>query len=396
MVRQDRESRMSLSGKTPILLTCPRGLAPFLADEVRALGFDADPLEAGVLTKGTLSDCMYFNLHLRTAHRVMREVWRGKAYDSDALYKAARALPWDSWFQPDAPFTVSSSVRNETVRDTRYPNLKLKDAIADRFREVTGERPDSGRERDGASVFLHWRGNSATIYLDTSGEPLAKRGYRLEPHRAPMQETLAAGVLLALGYDAEEPLVNPMCGSGTLAVEAALMSTRTAPGLLRESFAFRHLQGFDEAAWKAMRTDARRAMRTAPAPIIATDLDTRAVAATLANADRAGMAEAIAVTSCDFRSTPLPPASSGKGGFVVMNPEYGERLGLEDKLAALYPAMGDWLKQSCQGWTAGIFTGNPDLAKRIGLRPSRRVPFWNAKIECRLLVFEMYAGSRAG
>lgn len=384
---------MPLSKSSGILLTCPRGIAPFLADEVRALGFGAEPLEAGVLTKGTLSDCMHFNLHLHTSHRVLYEVWRGKAYDSDALYKAARALPWESWFQTGASFTVSSSVRNETVRDTRFPNLRLKDAIADRFREATGARPDSGRERDGASVFLHWRGNAATIYLDTSGEPLAKRGYRLEPHRAPMQESLAAACLLALGYDPARPLVNPMCGSGTLAVEAALMATRTAPGLLREAFAFRHLLGFDETSWKAMRTAARRAMRPAPAPIIATDVDPRAVAATLANVDRAGMSDYVAVTACDFRSTPLSPA---RQGFVIMNPEYGERLGGDEKLAALYPAMGDWLKQQCQGWTAGIFTGNPDLAKRIGLRPSRRVPFWNAKIECRLLVFEMYAGSRAG
>ncbi len=385
---------MAVPGRAPILLTCPQGLAPFLADEARALGFPAEALEAGVLTQGGPADCMTFNLHLRTAHRVLYEVWRGRAADAEALYAAALGLPWESWFAPGAAFTVSSSVRNETVRDTRFPNLRLKDAIADRFREATGARPDSGRERDAASVFLHWRGEAATIYLDTSGEPLARRGYRLEPHKAPMQETLAAACLLALEYDPELPLVNPMCGSGTLAAEAALMATRTAPGLLREAFAFLHLQGFDEEAWRAMRTAARRSMRPAPAPIVATDIDPRAVAATLANADRAGMSEYIAVTACDFRATPLPLAPSDTGGLVVMNPEYGQRLGGDDKLAALYPAMGDWLKQRCQGWRAGIFTGNPELAKRIGLRPSRRIPFWNAKIECRLLVFDLYAGSR--
>lgn len=386
---------MHLPSRSAILLTCPQGLAPFLADEVRALGFAAEPLKAGVLTSGTPADCMGFNLHLRTAHRVLYEVWRGRAFDSDALYAAARALPWEKWFAPGAPFTVSSSVRNETVRDSRFPNLRLKDAIADRFREATGARPDSGRERDAASVFLHWRGNAATVYLDTSGEPLARRGYRLEPHKAPMQETLAAACLLALGYDPELPLVNPMCGSGTLAVEAALLATRTAPGLLREDFAFRSLQGFDEDAWRAMRTQARRAMRPAPAPIVATDLDPRAVAATCANADRAGMAGFVSATACDFSATPLPSAAPAQGGLIVMNPEYGQRLGGDERLAALYPAMGDWLKQRCQGWRAGIFTGNPDLAKRIGLKPASRVPFWNAKIECRLLAFEMYAGSRS-
>ena len=374
----------------PILLTCPKGMPPFLAQEVRALGFEAEEMTAGVLAHGGLTDCMYFNLHLRTAHRVLYEAWRGTVADPDALYAAAHRLPWEEWFAPGAPFTISSSVRTETIRDARFANLRLKDAIADRFRARTGSRPDSGRAASAASVFLHWQDEAATIYLDTTGEPLTRRGYRLAPHKAPMQETLAAACLIAAGYDGETPLVNPMCGSGTLAVEAALMATRTAPGLLRTGFAFRHLAAFDEKAWQSMRAEARAAMRSAPAPIAATDIDPRAVTATRENAQDAGMDAYVSANVCDFRDTPMP----AEPGLIVMNPEYGHRLGGEDKLAALYPAMGDWLKRSAQGWRAAVFTGNLELAKHIGLRPSRRIPLWNAKIECRLLLFDLYAGSR--
>ncbi|EPR40862.1 RNA methylase [Desulfovibrio sp. X2] len=384
----------ALPASSTILLTCPRGLSPFLAAEAAALGYEGRELAAGVAVTGGPLDCLRLNLHLRTAHRVLYEVARFRAPDPDALYARGRELPWEEWFLPGAAFSISSSVQNPHVRDTRFPNLRLKDAVADRFRARTGSRPDSGRERAGASVFLHWRGDDATVYLDTTGEPLARRGYRLQPHRAPMQETLAAACLLAADYDGALPLVNPMCGSGTLAIEAALIATRTAPGLLRTNFAFSFLAPFaDEAgdkAWKDMRTQARRAMRPAPCPILATDIDPAAVDATRANAERAGMDEAVAAVECDFRDTPLP----SDPGIIVMNPEYGQRLGSQEKLEGIYAATGDWLKQRCMGWRAFVFTGNLELAGRIGLRPSRRIPFWNAKIECRLLAYELYAGSR--
>lgn len=382
---------------TTILATCPLGMAPFLRAELEALGFpEIRELESGVLTRGTLADCMRLNLHLRTAHRVLFEVDRIRAKDTDALYGRIARLPWEQVMDADGYLSVSSSVRNDSVRDNRFANVRIKDAVADRFMNAFGRRPDSGPDQGrGVCLFLHWRGDQATLYVDTTGEPLSKRGYRRMPHKAPMQETLAAACVLASTWresmDMGGNFIAPMCGSGTLAIEAALIALNRAPGMLRERFALMHLTAFDAGHWKKLRAEARKQKAgSIPGRIIATDRDPKAIEAARKNARMADLEEHIEFQVCDFRDTDIPEGA----GVVMLNPEYGKRLGDMQALEPVYKGIGDFFKQRCGGYTGYIFTGNMNLAKRVGLRTRRRIIFFNASIECRLLEYELYAGTR--
>ncbi len=381
----------TLTRESALLVSCPKGLAPFLAAEMRGLGYECAEMEAGVRTTGTLADCLRLNLHLRCGHRVHYRLRRFGAMHPDMVYREVNALPWEEVFAADGYFSVHSSVAHPSIRDTRFPNLRVKDAVADRFAAQSGRRPDSGPDQAaGVVLFLYWHGPKAELYLDTSGIPLPRRGYRLRPHSAPMQETLAAAVIRAAGWDPATHFVNPMCGSGTLAIEAALMARNIAPGLLRPDFAFTRLREFDPAAWADMRAAARQAIRPKIGRIIATDHDPAALDAARANADTAGVGEDIEFSLCDFRDTPVPEGP----GAVLVNPEYGQRLGETAELGDTYQGLGDFLKRRCAGYRAGVFTAAPGLAKRIGLRPSRKHPFFNAKLPCSLLLYDLWEGPR--
>ncbi|OGR37026.1 MAG: RNA methyltransferase [Desulfovibrionales bacterium GWA2_65_9] len=375
-----------------ILVTCPKALPPFLRAELEALGLPARELAAGVETLGDMHTAMRLNLALRTGHRVLSELARFRADDPTALGRELFRLPWEEIIPVDGHLTVDSSVQNDFVNDSRFANQKAKDAIVDRIQEQEGRRPNSGPDPIGACVFLHWRGSDVTVYLDTTGAPLTRRGYRKMPHLAPLQESLAAGIILATRFDAAtEHFLSPMCGSGTLAIEAALLGLGRAPGLLRPDFAFRHLIGFDEAAYEALRRELHaQAKKTLPRRILASDNDPEAVEAARQNARTAGVEDHIEFSVADFRETLVPEGP----GVCVLNPEYGERMGDAGQLAETYAAIGDFFKKRLSGWRGYVFTGNAELAKRVGLKPKRRTPFYNAKIECRLLEFELYQGSR--
>ena len=380
--------------KSRILITCPKAIPPWLAGEVRALGFPVVAEgEAAVETEGTLADTMPLNLNLRTGHRVLYLVASFPAENPDGLYRGLREIPWEEILHErgeHAYLSVTSTVDNPSITDARFANLKAKDAIVDRMQEKCGLRPDSGPDRNRAVVHLFWKGSKVDLYLDTSGEPLSRRGYRKIPLMAPMQETLAAAVILATGWNGRRGFVNPMCGSGTLAIEAALFAEGKAPGLLRSNYGFIHLRGFDPAAWRAIRAAAHDAEKETAARIIATDIDPRAVAAARQNAKTAGVEERIEFSVCPFAETPLPE----KSGVVILNPPYGERTGEVSDLIGLYREIGDFFKQRCSGHRGFIFTGNAALGKQVGLRTKRRIPFFNGEIECRLLEYELYAGSR--
>jgi putative N6-adenine-specific DNA methylase len=370
-----------------------------------------DSTENTVVVRGNMRDIMRLNLRLRTAHRVLVPLLRTECRHLRELYDAAYSVDWENLLEPDGYFMVNSIVTNDTVRDTRMPSLKTKDAIADRMRAYCGGRPDSGRETHGAAVFVYWQETELIIYLDTTGEPLSKRGYRKLPGMAPMQETLAAGCVLASGWDAQTPFVVPMCGSGTPAIEAALIATNRAPGSFKSHFGFMAVKGYriaipgeragtsvrqrfsasPEQIWKEMVATARaEERRQGIPPIIATDISEEAIATAHMNAIAAGMAEYITFYECDFALTKMPPAP----GTVFLNPEYGERLGEGTDLEPLYRRIGDFLKQRCTGYTACVLTGNMEMSRKIGLRSSRRIPFYNGPIECRLIVFdEIYEGS---
>jgi 23S rRNA (guanine2445-N2)-methyltransferase len=385
---------MDFARKNTVLITCARGLAPILQQELTDLGHTiVSSHGTGVLIESTLQDCMKLNLLLRTAYNVLYQVKELNCRTADDLYKQAAKIQWERIIDPDGYVCVVSRVNNPTITNSMFASLKLKDAIVDRISDKTGRRPDSGSERDRTVINLYWKDNTAWIYLNTSGRKIADRGYRRLPWKAPLQETLAAGIILTTGYDGARPLVLPMCGSGTLAVEAALIALNRAPGLLRSNFGFMHIQGFDNVEWKKIRAAIRsQRKKTIDAPIIATDISPQAADAAERNINTAGVDQFISVRVCDFAATSIPQGQ----GIVLLNPEYGERLGEEQQLAKTYTDIGDFFKQKCAGYTGYIFTGNTKLAKKVGLRTSRKIQFFNADIECRLLKYDLYSGTKKG
>ncbi len=375
-----------------IRITCAPGLVNYLRCEVEGLGYTVSSSRpTGIEIKASMHDAMRLNLFLRTAFNVLVLIDKFKCANPDELYKRVRALPWEEIISPDEYLSVVSSVNTPSINDWRFASLKVKDAIVDRVSAAVGSRPNSGPERENLVVQLYWNGDNAQLFLNTSGRKLADRNYRKMPYKAPMQETLAASVILATEYDGAVPLVNPMCGSGTLAIEAALIASGRPPGLLRANFGFMHTKDFDSETWQSMRRSAKKIRNKGViAPIIATDVDEGAIHAARKNAETAGVHHMIQFDVCDFEETPIPPEK----GIVIINPEYGERLGVFAELETTYKRMGDFFKKKCQGWTGYIFTGNFDLAKKVRLRVSRRMEFFNAKIDCRLLKYELYEGTR--
>ncbi|MHB8845052.1 MAG: THUMP domain-containing class I SAM-dependent RNA methyltransferase [Nitrospirota bacterium] len=378
--------------KSKILITCGKGIPPFLKQELISLDFPVlSEAVAGVETVGTLDDTQKLNLYLRTAHRVLYVLKEFTADEADTLYREVSAVPWEDIIAADGYVCITSSVETPSIRDPRFASLRCKDAIVDRIKEKRGIRPDSGPERSKSVVHLYWKDSRCVVYLDSSGESLSRRGYRKIPLSAPMQETLAAAVVLATGWTGDGSFLNPMCGSGTLAIEAALIALDRAPGLLRGNFGFMHLLGFNEQHWQGLRDDARRRSKKELAGrIIATDINPGAIDAAKKNAVTAGVEQLIEFKACDFSATEVPEG----GGVVVMNPEYGERMGEVPELENVYKGIGDFLKQKCGGYTGYVFTGSPALAKKVSLKPKRSIPFWNSGIECRLLEFDLYAGSK--
>ena len=378
--------------KSRIVITCAKGVSPFLKQEILSVGFPA--LSAGmaeVETEGTMEDTQRLNLLIRTGQRVLFLLESFSARTPEDLYKRVSRISWEDYIPEDSYFSVTSSVHNPTIKDSRFANVKCKDAIVDRIKEKRGRRPDTGPERDKIVVHLYWKGNICQVFLDTSGEPLSRRGYRMIPLKAPMQETLGAAVVLATGWTGDGNLINPMCGSGTLAIEAALIALERAPGLLRSNYGFMHLRGFDEPSWKILRRKIRaEAKDRLSGRIIATDISQQAVEAAKKNAMTAGVERFIEFGICNFSETPVPIG----GGAVVLNPEYGERLGETEKLKETYKNIGDFFKKKCQGYRGYLFTGNLDLAKKVGLRTNRRITFFNGPIECRLLEYDLYEGSK--
>lgn len=375
-----------------ILITCARGITPILKRELLDLGFPVlSEAVAGIESEGTLDDTQRLNLHLRTAHRVLFTLKEFTAKDADALYRELSGMAWEELIPADGYVCVTSSVETASIRDPRFASLRCKDAIVDRIRKRTGKRPDAGPERDRSVVHLYWKNDRCSMYLDTSGAPLSRRGYRKIPLTAPMQETLAAAVVLETGWTGEGCFVNPMCGSGTLAIEAALIALDRAPGLLRGNFGFMHVPGYNDALWTDLREAARkRSKRELAGRMIASDIDPAAVEAARKNAVTAGVEQFIEFGVSEYASTAVPDG----GGVVVMNPEYGERMGDAVRLGTVYKGIGDFLKQKCLGYRGYVFTGNAALGKKVGLKPRRSIPFWNSGIECRLLEYELYAGSR--
>ena len=402
----------------PIIISCAKQLSRWTEVEVREMGYKpVEVTENTVVVRGAMRDVMRLNLWLRTAHRVLVPLLRTTCRNIRELYEAVRSIDWENHLEPDGYFSVSSIVHNLTIRDTRIPSLYTKDAIADRMREKCQRRPDSGGENHGAAVFVYWERNEAIIYLDTSGEPLSKRGYRRIPGSAPMQETLAAACIMATGWNRKSPFLSPMCGSGTPAIEAVLMAMNRAPGALKGHFAFQSVKGYTriipgesaptvaprqrtgaspEQIWKELVLEAKENEKAEGLPrIVATDISPEAVENAHTNAIAAGVAPYIEFAACDFAETPVPELKPSNPqtlkpshGVVFFNPEYGIRLGDPKELAPIYERIGTFLNEKCRGWTGALITGNPDLARLVNLYYKTRIPFYNGPIDCRLFLYE--------
>jgi putative N6-adenine-specific DNA methylase len=383
-----------------ILVTCPKELPPLLAQEITALGFTVTTVHAaGVEVDAPYEACYDLNLWLRTAHRVL---WRVADFDARTpaeMYDGVFDVPWEDWIAADGYVSVISSIHTDVIDNTQFANQKCKDALVDRIREKRGQRPDAGPRNDRAVVFLYWHAATCMVYVDTSGAPLSDRGYRKHPGMAPLRETLAAAIVQSTVWQRAGHLVNPMCGSGTLGIEAALMARNIAPGTIRQNFGLLHLLPTDHERWNRLRAEVRRkALPNVPEgmQILCTDHDRRAVDHARENARAAGVARDIKFDVCDFRETRIPrlPKEPSGHDIILLNPEYGFRLGNEEELEETYAAIGDLLKQGATGYTGYVFTGNLALAKKIGLAAKRKVPFWTADIECRLFEYELYEGTR--
>jgi 23S rRNA G2445 N2-methylase RlmL len=378
--------------KSKIIITCNNRLAPYLRQEVEALGYVIKrAFSTGLELEGTINDCIPLNLNLRCASQVLYSIKTFTAENPARLYKELLEISWEELIDFTGYFSVSSTVDNETITTPLFANLKVKDAIVDRIKEKKEIRPNTGSDANKAVIHLYWKENDAEIFIDTSGETLAKHGYRKIPGKAPMLEALAAGTIMATGWDKKSPFVVPMCGSGTLAIEAALLATDKTPGMFRMNYGFMHIIGYDEQVFFEERRKLKeKAKKEIDFRIVATDHSIDAIDISIKNAKTAGVDHLIDFEVCDFADTKVPEAP----GIVLFNPEYGERLGVHTKLEATYKRIGDFMKQSCKGYKGYIFTGNPDLAKKIGLRASRRIEFYNGKLDCRLLEYELYEGSK--
>ena len=368
--------------------TCDNGLAPYLEAELAELGFPARRVHRnGAEIVANMNGCERLCLSSRIAYAFLYQLLEFPCRDANELYQTARGYTWEEVLTPEAELSITCRVSTPSVNDTRYPVLKLKDAIVDRLRERCQTRPNTNNDRRGAVVHLNWQDGHAWAFLNAAGQKLSDRGYRRSPGAAPLRETWAAAILRAAGYDGARPFVNPMCGSGTLAIEAALVMRHCAPGLLRDQYGFKHLRGFSAEGYARLRRELSKEKKTSGFfPIIASDIDPEAVACARRNAATAGVDGLIDFQVCDFRETRF----SGENACIVLNPPYGERLGEVRELEPLYKAIGDWLKQKCQGTTGHVFTGNRELGKKIGLKPDRRFEFFNAKIECRLFRYGIY------
>ena len=378
--------------KSRIIITCNKRLSTYLQQEVEALGYKIiRSFSTGVELEGTINDCIPLNLNLRCASQVLYLIKSFEAENPARLYKEVLDIEWENVIDFTGYFSVTSNVDNETITTPLFANLKVKDAIADRIKEKKGIRPNSGSEGNKTVINLYWKGLNADIYIDTSGETLAKHGYRKIPGKAPMLEALACGTIMATGWDRKSPFIVPMCGSGTLAIEAALLATDRSPGLFRMNYGFMHIMGYDEEVFFAERRKLKeQSKKELNFKIVATDLSEDAVDISTRNAKTAGVDHLIDFSICDFADTPVPE----EPGVVIFNPEYGERLGVHSKLEATYKRIGDFMKSKCMGYRGYIFTGNPDLAKKIGLKASRRIEFYNGKLDCRMLEYELYQGSK--
>jgi len=368
---------------------CPRGLEPLLAHELAALGaHNTQGVPGGVAFDGNGEICYAANLRSRLASRVLWRVAEFRYAGEDDVYQAALAVDWPALFAVERTMRVYVTAQKSPLKSLEFITLRVKDAVCDRFRNALGRRPSVEKARPEVRVHAFLEAGRGSLYLDTSGEPLFKRGWRRTAVEAPLRENLAAGIVLLTGWRGDEPLLDPMCGGATLLVEAAAIALGKAPGAGR-SFGFEKLRAFDSALWQRVRAATGVARATGRPLLFGSDTDPRALEAAKKNLAAAGFADRVRLERADILARSAPASA----GVMVANPPYGERTGCGEQLARFYPQLGDALKQRFAGWRCHIFTADLRLPKLIRLEPARRVPLYNGALECRLYEFRMVAGS---
>jgi len=409
-------------------MPCAAGVEGLLADEVHQLtgltGNDLLTGRGGVMANASWRDALRLNLHSRLTQRVLIQLSQTFYRSEKDLYDAASAVAWESWFTTQQTFKIEITAQHSPLTSLNFAALKIKDAVADRFRAKRGERPDVNTQWPDVRIYVHLTTDSCTLYMDTSGEPLFKRGWREDKGDAPLKETLAAAMLAASGWDAQTPLYDPCCGSGTIAIEAAQIACGIAPGIMRR-FSFEKLLPFQPHVWQALQDDARAQEHAPTTEIHASDVAFRMVDFTQRNAERAGVGQVVQARGGDALQR-MPPCETP--GTLMLNPPYGERIAAAgvagvssrdrnrepgsmgrtrepvDLSRAREVAEGDdggeffaqlashW-KKNYNGWTAWMLTPDLKLPSKMRLKESRRVPMWNGPIECRMFRFDLMKGS---
>ena len=369
--------------------TCPRGLEAVLEQELNAMDALAiSTSEGGLRFSGDMELCYRVNLHSRVASRVLWQIDRAAYRNEDDIYQRTRSLPWENWFSAHDTIAVKVTAQRCPLKSLEFITLRIKDAICDRFRELSGIRPSVDTHAPEVRIHAYFNAEQCTLYLDTSGDALFKRGYRHFTGEAPLRENLAAGILKLAGWEPGIALLDPMCGSGTFVVEAALMTLGIAPGSKRP-FGFERLKNFEAGNWQRLRAQTSADDGGQALQIYGSDQDKWAIMDARKNLDTAGIGERVSVEE----KSVLDVSAPAEHGVLVMNPPYGERLGEADALAELYPQLGSLFKQRFAGWRVAILTADTRLPKLMRLKPSRKIPLFNGPIECRLYLFEMVAGS---
>ncbi len=373
---------------------CPRGLEQPLADELKALGAQqVSATDGGVAFQGAFTLGYRVCLWSRIASRVLWQQAEAEYRHEEEIYRLARNVDWPHLFSARETIRVQVDAIRSPLTSLEFVTLRVKDAIVDRFRAAMASRPSVNTSMPDMRIHVFLTAYKATIYLDLAGEALFKRGYRREGLSAPLRENLAAGMLALKGWTGQMPLFDPMCGSGTILTEAAMIAMHVAPGAQR-GFAFEKLRNYDETAFKRMREEAAQGVRPLPPDLLfGNDRSEEAVAVTrrhLQNVGGEATAAAVALTCAAMETLPAPAPA----GLLLSNPPYGERLNELAELKAWYPLVGAWLKRAMAGWRACFITADRELPGGIGFKPSKRTPLFNGALDCRLFEFELYAGSR--
>jgi 23S rRNA G2445 N2-methylase RlmL len=373
-------------------VTCAPGLEPILHDELRALRLaKLERQVGGARFQGTMEDAWRVNLWSRTAVRVLLRLARFDATTGDELHAGALSVDWGRFLRPDGTFRVDAQSSDSALDHTHYVEQRVKDAVADSFRERLSVRPSVDLEDPHLSIHVHLHRDRCTLSLDTSGESLHKRGWRRFQGRAPLAETLAAAILLRSGWDRRAPLLDPFCGSGTFLVEAALLAGGVAPGSFRKTFGFERWLGHDGARWRALVAEARAAVHHPPKLVLrGSDADARTVDGARESVEAAGLAGRIRVEVADLEDFRPKP---GWNAWIVTNPPYGQRIGREPDLLPLYRRFGSILRERCAGFRVSVLSGNPLLARELGLEVGRRTRVMNGPLECEILELSIPASA---